>query len=146
MTNVERITPVTVLPYSCFSPYAPYASRVVLSTSLTSGNVNMSRSRNLASFSGLSGEMPTTWYPDFVREASESRKSHACLVQPGVMAAGYAYRITFLPRRPDRESLDPSSVGRSKSGAGSPGASLTVMSATLLPGLSRHFEHTRQPK
>ena len=54
------MTPVTVRPYICFSPNAPYAVSTALSSSETSGNVMASRSRNLASFAGLSGEMPTT--------------------------------------------------------------------------------------
>ena len=38
--------------------------------------------------SGLSGEMPTTSSPASLSSARLSRKSHACLVQPGVDAAG----------------------------------------------------------
>ena len=48
----------------------------------------LSASRNLASFSGLSGEMPTTSRPAPLSSARLSRKSQACLVQPGVDAAG----------------------------------------------------------
>src|SRR5690349_15399452 len=87
-TNVDRITPVTFLPYMVFSPNAPYACRTSLSGSLSSGNVTPSRSRNFASLAGLSGEIPSTAYPWACSESSESRKSHACLVQPGVIAAG----------------------------------------------------------
>lgn len=54
-TTVERMTPVTVLPYSFFSPYAPYAVSVSFSGSLTRVTFRSSFSRNFASFSGLSG-------------------------------------------------------------------------------------------
>ncbi len=54
-TTVERMTPTTVLPYSFFSPKAPYASRTCLSGSPTSVTFRFSCSRNFASFSGLSG-------------------------------------------------------------------------------------------
>ncbi|SHU63385.1 Uncharacterised protein [Mycobacteroides abscessus subsp. abscessus] len=87
-TNVDRMTPSTIFPYSFFSPKAPYAVSVVLSGSESSGKFTPSRSRNLASFSGLSGEMPMTSRPASLSSARLSRKSHACLVQPGVMAAG----------------------------------------------------------
>ena len=88
MTKVERITPVTVRPYSCFSPYAPYAVSTALSGSDRSGNVSDSASRNFASFSGLSGEIPMTSKPASLSVPRLSRKSHACFVQPGVIAAG----------------------------------------------------------
>ena len=54
----------------------------------SSGKVSDSASRNLASFGGLSGEMPTTANPASFSSARLSRKSQACLVQPGVDAAG----------------------------------------------------------
>ena len=50
--------------------------------------VNESRSRNFASLAGESGEMPSTSYPWAYSDDSESVKSQACLVQPGVIAAG----------------------------------------------------------
>ena len=87
-TKVDRITPTVFLPYSVFSPYAPYASRTERDGSASSGNVSCCASRNFASFSGLSGEMPTTSIPAPSSEARLSRKSQASLVQPGVMAAG----------------------------------------------------------
>jgi hypothetical protein len=59
-TNVERITPSTVLPYSFFSPKAPYDCITERSASDSSVIPRLSRSRNFASFSGLSGEMPRT--------------------------------------------------------------------------------------
>jgi len=37
---------------------------------------------------GLSGEMPSTVMPAEFSSARLSRKSQACLVQPGVIAAG----------------------------------------------------------
>jgi hypothetical protein len=54
------MTPTTVLPYSFFSPKAPYASRTRLSVSASRVTLRDSFSRNFASFSGLSGEMPIT--------------------------------------------------------------------------------------
>ncbi|SKY68028.1 Uncharacterised protein [Mycobacteroides abscessus subsp. abscessus] len=86
--NVDLITPVTVLPYSFFSPNAPHSVITDLSGSDSRGNVRPSASANLASFSGLSGEIPTTAIPCPSSSARLSRKSHACLVQPGVDAAG----------------------------------------------------------
>src|SRR6185312_7093608 len=88
ITNVERITPVTVLPYICFSPYAPQVVSTSLSASESNGKVRPSLSRNLASFAGLSGEMPSTSRPAPFNSARLSRKSQASLVQPGVPAAG----------------------------------------------------------
>ncbi len=79
---------MTVLPYICFSPKAPHAVSTSLSTSESSGNVSPSASRNFASFAGLSGEIPTTSRPASPSSARLSRKSQACLVQPGVLAAG----------------------------------------------------------
>ncbi len=82
------MTPTTVLPYIVFSPNAPHAVSTARSGSDSSGKVNCSASRNLASLAGLSGEMPTTSMPAPSRSAKLSRKSQACLVQPGVLAAG----------------------------------------------------------
>ena len=48
-TKVERMTPVTVLPYSDFSPYAPYASCTARSGSESSGNVRLWCSAKVAS-------------------------------------------------------------------------------------------------
>src|SRR5690625_2084758 len=59
-TNVERITPSTTFPYSFFSPKAPYARSTSLSGSESRRIVSPSRSRNSASLSGASGEIPTT--------------------------------------------------------------------------------------
>ena len=50
--------------------------------------VRPSRSRNLASLGGASGEIPSTVTPAAASEAMLSRKSHASLVHPGVIAAG----------------------------------------------------------
>ncbi len=83
-TNVDRMTPCTVLPYIVFSPKAPpHAVSTFLSGSESRGKVSPSWSRNLASFSGLSGEIPTTSRPASLSSARLSRKSQACLVQPG---------------------------------------------------------------
>ena len=57
-------------------------------SSESSGIVRASRSRNFASFAGLSLETPSTSYPAPRRLSRESVKSQACLVQPGVIAAG----------------------------------------------------------
>ena len=59
-TKVERMTPVTVLPYSCFSPYAPYAVRTSFEGSDSSGKDSPSFSRNRASLAGGSGDRPST--------------------------------------------------------------------------------------
>ncbi len=86
--NVERMTPWTTLPYIFFSPNAPHAVSVAFSGSDSSGKVRPSLSRNFASLAGLSGEIPTTSRPAPLSSSRLSRKSHACLVQPGVLAAG----------------------------------------------------------
>src|SRR5690606_19900114 len=99
----------------------------------SNGKVSPSRARNFASFSGESGESPTTSYPAARRELSESRKSHAWVVQPGVIAAGYAYRMTLRPRWAASENSSPWSVRSVKSGAGSPGLS---RAAVMLPSLA----------
>src|SRR2546430_12744702 len=87
----------------------------------------------MASAAGVSGEIPTTSYPCPLSEAIESRKSHAWVVHPGVIAAGYAYRITLRLRRSPSDNCFPSSVGSAKSGASSPGWSRTgsVIPASL---------------
>src|SRR5215469_4951535 len=87
-TNVDLMTPTDFFPYSIFSPYAPYSSSTSCFASLSSGKLRPSRSRNFASFTGLSGEIPITAKPAAARLARLSRKSHACFVQPGVIAAG----------------------------------------------------------
>ena len=59
-----------------------------LSVSARRGMLRPSRSRNRASLSGASGEMPRTVYPSRFSDSSDSLKSQACVVHPGVMAAG----------------------------------------------------------
>src|SRR5690625_257443 len=59
-TNVERMTPSTILPYIFLGPNAPHARKTSRSGSDSKVIVRLSRSRNLASFSGLSGETPST--------------------------------------------------------------------------------------
>ena len=54
----SRITPVTVLPYICFSPNAPQAVSTCLSASESSGNVSPSASRNVAELRRLVGGDP----------------------------------------------------------------------------------------
>ena len=54
------MTPCTTLPYIFFSPNAPYAVMTARSGSESSRMPSDSFSRNFPSFSGLSGEMPST--------------------------------------------------------------------------------------
>ena len=62
-TNVDRITPCTVLPYIFFSPKAPHAVSTSRRDPTAAGRSAFWSSRNLASFAGLSGEMPMTSRP-----------------------------------------------------------------------------------
>src|SRR4051812_32472857 len=59
-TIVDRITPMTFLPYIVFSPQAPYSSSTLCSGSESSGKVRNSSSANFVRASGLSGEIPST--------------------------------------------------------------------------------------
>ena len=87
-TKVERMTPGHGLAVELLLALGAVRLSARRSGSDSSGNVMRSRSRNFGELLRRSGEMPTTSYPAACREASESRKSHACVVQPGVMAAG----------------------------------------------------------
>ena len=73
------------------------AVRVCLVGSASSGNARSSCERNLASFSTVSGEMPTTSKPAAAISPRAAEKSTAWVVHPGVMAAGKKYTITRRP-------------------------------------------------
>ena len=59
-----------------------------VSGSESSTRSSASALRNRASLSGSSGEMPSTVYPAPSSPVRAAVKSHASVVQPGVMAAG----------------------------------------------------------
>lgn len=88
MTNVDRMVPVTGLPYIIFCPYAPYARATTLLGSLSSGKGSSYFSRNRSCDPSESFETPYTTAPGLPSRAIESRKSQASRVQPGVWSFG----------------------------------------------------------
>ena len=85
MMKVDRISPVVVLPKTVFSPYAPYALATSKFSSLARGKGSEFVSAKPSWEETLSGETPST---AAFMETAASRKSQACVVQPGVLSFG----------------------------------------------------------
>src|SRR5882757_796498 len=127
-----------------FSPKAPQAVSTSRSGSDSSGNVSPSASRNLASFAGLSGEMPMTSRPPSLSWARLSRKSQACLVQPGVDAEGgevVGYPCQGLP---ECDRLSPSSSLIDGEGDWSTGKGLDVTTGRAPEGFVELSESDKE--
>jgi hypothetical protein len=87
-TNVLRTIPCILRPYMIFSPKAPYAAATRLSGSVSSGNGSECLPRNFACALRLSPLTPSTGTFALSKAAWRSRKSHASVVQPGVLSRG----------------------------------------------------------
>ena len=82
----RRITPLTTLPYAIF--FAECTPPVRTSSRVAGQRVSARHVQRTGELGRFVGEMPITAIPASFSSARLSRKSHACFVQPGVIAAG----------------------------------------------------------